>query len=97
MHFIHQTDMPNGRKAIYLKIVSANKPHKTIKERVQAAIGGDRFDYPGETSTQTSDLVTVKLLLNNTISTPGALWMSNDIKDFYLSTFLPFYLSTFLP
>jgi hypothetical protein len=36
MHFIHRTEMPNGRKATYLKIVSADKPHKAIQERVLA-------------------------------------------------------------
>jgi hypothetical protein len=86
MHFMHRSDLPDGRKATYLKIVSADKPHKAIKERVRATVGGDCVDYPGETSTKTSDLVTVKLLLNSTISTPGALWMSNNIKDFYLNT-----------
>jgi hypothetical protein len=72
IHFIHRTEMPKGRKATYLKIVLADKPHKAIQERVRATVGGNRVDYPGETSTKTSDLITVKLLLNSTISTPGA-------------------------
>ncbi len=59
--------MPDGRKVTCLKIVSANKPHERIKERIHATVGGDRVDYPGEdTSNKTSDLVTVKLLLNST-------------------------------
>jgi hypothetical protein len=86
MHFMHRSDLPDGRKATYLKIVSADKPHKAIKEHVRTTVGGDHVNYPGENSTKTSDLATVKLLLNSTISTPGALWMSNDIKDFYLNT-----------
>ncbi len=86
MHFIHRTKIPNGRKATYLKIVLADKPHKAIQECVRATVGGDCVNYPGETSTKTSDLVMVKLLLNSTISTPGTCWMSNDIKDFYLKT-----------
>ena len=36
--------------------------------------------------TPTSDLLTVKLLLNSVISTPGAKFMTLDIKDFYLNT-----------
>ena len=35
-------------------------------------------------STPTADLLTVKLLLNSVISTPGAKFMTLDIKDFYL-------------
>jgi hypothetical protein len=85
MHFIHDTEMPDGHKATYLKIVLADKAHKAIQERVRATVGGDHINDPGETSTKTSDLVTVKLLLNSTISTPGARWMSKDIKDFYLN------------
>ena len=36
--------------------------------------------------TPTADLLTVKLLLNSVISTPGAKFMTLDLKDFYLST-----------
>jgi hypothetical protein len=72
MHCLHRSDMPDGHKATYLKNVSANKPNTKIKERVRAT---------GNTSTKTLDLVTIKLLLNRTISTPDARWMSNNIKD----------------
>ena len=34
----------------------------------------------------TADLITVKLLINSIISTPGAKFMTMDIKDFYLNT-----------
>ena len=37
-------------------------------------------------STPTADLMTVKLLLNSVISTPGAKFVTLDIKDFYLNT-----------
>ena len=37
-------------------------------------------------STPTADLLTVKLLLNSVISTPGARFCTLDIKDFYLNT-----------
>jgi hypothetical protein len=86
MHFIYHLDMPDDCKATYLKNVSADKPHRAIKECVPAIVGGDRVNYPGETSTKTSDLVMIKLLLKNTKSTPSTLCMSNDIKDFYLNT-----------
>ena len=31
-------------------------------------------------------MITVKLLLNSAISTPGAKWMTLDMKNFYLNT-----------
>ena len=48
--------------------------------------GGDRVHYPGDAGTPTADLLTVKLLINSIISTPGAKFMTMDIKDFYLNT-----------
>ncbi len=41
--------------------------------------------YPGDAGTPTADLLTVKLLINSMISTPGAQFMTMDIKDFYLN------------
>jgi hypothetical protein len=54
-------------------------------------VGGDRVDYPGQTSTKTADLTTAKLVLNSVVSTPGAKFMGADIKDFYLNTDLLHY------
>ena len=48
--------------------------------------GGDRVHYPGNAGTPTANLLTVKLLINSTISTPSANYMTMDIKDFYLNT-----------
>ncbi len=48
--------------------------------------GGDRVHYPGNASTPTTDLLTVKILINSIISTAGAKFMTMDIKDFYLNT-----------
>ncbi len=41
--------------------------------------------YPGNAGTSTANLLTVKLLINSTISTAGAKFMTIDIKDFYLN------------
>ena len=49
-------------------------------------MGGNRVHYPGNAGTPTADLLTVKLLINSTISTPNAKYMTMDIKDFYLNT-----------
>jgi hypothetical protein len=42
--------------------------------------------YPGNSGTSTPKLITIKLLINTTISTEGAKIMTMDIKDFYLNT-----------
>jgi hypothetical protein len=49
-------------------------------------MGGNLVNYPGDCGTPTADLLTVKLLLNNIISTPNAKFMTLDLKDFYLMT-----------
>ncbi len=41
--------------------------------------------YPGKVGTPTTNLLTVKLLINSTISNVGAKFMTIDIKDFYLN------------
>ena len=49
-------------------------------------MGGDRVHYPSKASTPTANLLTIKILINSIISTPGAKFMTMDIKDFYLNT-----------
>ena len=47
------------------------------------------IDFPGDKSTKVADIVTVKCLLNNVLSTAGARAACIDIKDFYLNNDLP--------
>jgi hypothetical protein len=51
----------------------------------------DRVHYPGNAGTLTTNLPTIKLLINSTISTAGAKFMTMDIKDFYLNTPMAWY------
>jgi hypothetical protein len=46
--------------------------------------GGDRGNYLDNAGTPTTDLLTIKLLLNSMILTENARFMMMDIKDFYL-------------
>ena len=62
------------------------RPEKEDPNRVRVTVGGNRINYPGDCGTPTADLLTVKLLLNSVISTPGARFMTIDISDFYLNT-----------
>jgi hypothetical protein len=48
--------------------------------------GGDRVHYPSNAGTPTASLLTIKILINNIISTAGTKFMTMDIKDFYLIT-----------
>ena len=49
-------------------------------------MGGDRINVPMDCSTPTANLLTVKLLLNSVVSTPGVKFLGLDLKDFYLNT-----------
>jgi hypothetical protein len=86
LNFIHPRDMPADRIATYLRIVCADRPEKTNPIRVRHTIGGDRIDYPGNTSTKTADMTTAKTLCNSVISTRNARFMTGDLKEFYLGT-----------
>jgi hypothetical protein len=86
MFFIPVSAVPKHKKATYLRVVVAERPEKPNPRRVRFTVGGDRIDYPGDVSTKTADLTTVKLLLNSVLSTPNAKFMTMDIKDFYLNT-----------
>ena len=70
-------------------LVIPEKLYKPNQTRLVA--GGDRVHYPGDAGTPTADLLTINLLINSTISTAGAKFMTLDIKDFYLNTLISRY------
>jgi hypothetical protein len=86
IRFIPVTEVPQGRKATYGRFVCTVRPQKSEPERTRLTVGGNLVDYPGDVSTRTSELTTTKILLNSTISTPDAKFMTGDIKNFYLNT-----------
>jgi hypothetical protein len=87
LFFIPISAMPKDRKATYIRIVCADRPEKMDEtRRVRFTVGGDQVDYPGAVSTKTADLATAKILINSVLSTPGAKYMTDDLKDFYLNT-----------
>ncbi len=89
IRFIAHTEVPSGKVATYMRIVTAEKPNKAESKRVRCTVGGDRISYSGKVSTPTADLTTIKCLLNSVVSTPDAKFMTIDISDFYLGTPLP--------
>jgi hypothetical protein len=48
--------------------------------------GGDRVHYPYNAGTPTTNLLTIKLLINSVILMPGARFFTMDMKNFYLCT-----------
>jgi hypothetical protein len=84
MAYISHDALPPGRKATYARFVATKRPHKTEKKRVHLTVGGNLIHYPNKVSTPSADLSTVKILLNNVISTPGTSFATFDLKDFLL-------------
>jgi len=84
--FIPRDKVPQGRKPTYARFVCTYRPQKNEPNRTRLTVGGNLIDYPGDKSTRTSDLTTIKCLLNSTVSTDNAKFMCIDIKNFYLDT-----------
>ena len=87
--FIHKNQVPSERQkdVTYGLITTLVRPEKIDEpNRTRLVAGGNRVHYHGDTGTPTADLLTINLLINSTISTAGAKFMTLDIKDFYLNT-----------
>ena len=48
--------------------------------RTRLTVGGNLIDYPGNLSMKVADMTTFKILVNSTLSTPGARWLGLDVK-----------------
>ena len=70
--FINHNQVPQGRKVTYGKKECTIRPTKAEVHRVRLTVGGNCLEYPGNPSSQCASLITTKLLINSTISTPGA-------------------------
>ncbi len=92
--FIKKNQVPQNiaKDVIYGLITCLIRPEK-IEEPNQTRLvaGGNRVHYLGNAGTPTTDLLPVKLLINSTITTPNAKYMTMDIKDFYLNTHIAQY------
>jgi hypothetical protein len=83
-HWIRRSQVPRGKKVTYAPTIVAIRTEKEEQKRVRITVGGDRLNYPGETSTDTASLDTTKLLINSVLSTPGARMGAIDIPNFYI-------------
>ena len=87
-HFIKKDQVPADRfkDVTYAKFECTERPQKTEKHRTRVVVGGNKVHFPGDTGTPTAEMLLVKIMLNSVVSTPGARFMSIDIKNFYLAT-----------
>ena len=80
------TDKPKYIRETYVREVCDNRPQKTETHRTRFATEGNIIYYPGEVSTLTSELTTMKLHVNSTISNVKSRCMCMDMKDFTWAT-----------
>ena len=74
------------RDVMYERVLINYRPEKRDPNRTRLTVWGNRLNWPGYWGTPTVDLLTVRLLLNSVIYTPGSRYMTLDIRDFYLNT-----------
>ena len=86
LFFIPKSTVPLHKKVTYGRLISTIRPSKTETHRVRVTVGGDRLDYAGDTTTHCASLTTTKLLLNSTISTPDARFMTMNVNFFNYMT-----------
>jgi hypothetical protein len=62
------------------------RPEKEDPNCTGVTVGGYFLHYPDDYVTPTIDMITVKLHLNNVISTKNTCYCTIELKDFYLNT-----------
>jgi hypothetical protein len=83
--FIAKGEVPPGRTVTYANAICDYRPTKDDPWRVRLTVGGDKLDYPGDPGAPAASLLDSKLVINSTISTPGAKFFTTDIKDYFLN------------
>ena len=86
MKLIHKNEVPTVRTVTYARFVCDYIPQNEEKHRTRITVGGDRINYPGNVTTRGADMTTIKLLLNSVVSTTDEIFITADIKNFYLNT-----------
>ena len=85
-HFIKKNQIPKGKKVTYARFCCDVRPQKEEKNRTRMTAGGDRLEYDGETTTETSTIETAKILINSTISTDNDRFVCWEIGNFYTNS-----------
>ena len=95
--FIPVTKVPRNKRPTYARFVCSFHPQKPEPYRTRLTVGGNLIDYPGNLSMKVADMTTFKILVNSTLSTPGAKWLGLDVKNYYLGTPMANYEYMFIP
>ena len=85
IQFIFHKDKPKYRKVTYVRAVCDIRPQKIETHRTILTSGGNLIGYPGEVSTPTSGLATMKLYFNSVISDVESRYICMDVKYFDLN------------
>ena len=83
--FIPKGKVPAGITVTYGRIVAEIRPQKAEIHRTRLTVGGNLINFPGDVTTPTADLITVKLIFNSVLSTKNPKFMCADIANFYLN------------
>ena len=88
IYFIEKSNIPDEqwKDVTYGQVAVTYRPEKSYPCQTRLTVGGNLISYPSNCGTPTVDLLTVKLLLNSIISTPGSKFMTIGINNFYLNT-----------
>ena len=90
MEFIKKEDVPPGRDVTYGSFRFDYRALKTEKYRARMVVRGDRLSYNDDPGSPAASLIETKLVLNSVISDAdkGARFMSADLKDFFLCSYM---------
>ena len=84
--FTLHKDKPKDRKSTYVGELCDTQPQESETHRTRITAGGNHLiEYPGEVSTPTSYLTTMKLHVKSVISDIKYRYMWMDVKYFYLN------------
>ena len=95
--FIPRSKVPKNKRPTYARFVCSYHPQKAEPYHTRITVGGNLIDYPGNLSMKVADMTTFKILVNSTLSTPGARWLGLDVKNYYLGTPMADYEYMFIP
>ena len=70
-YFIAKDIVPRDKRVTYARLACAIRPQKKETHRVRLIAGGNLVDYPGNTSTPTAGIVTIKTHWNSVVSKPN--------------------------
>ncbi len=87
---INFEQIPADKQATYVNPICNEKVKDdgALKLRTRTTIGGDKVDYPFNTTAVTAELEATKILINGMIS-DNYSFATVDLEDFYLGTSLP--------